>query len=109
MATFLFEDIVFGPVISRRLGASLGINLLPGNRKICNFNCIYCECGWTDETNSEINSWLAVVKKLKPELVMVYTIARDTPLETLSKVSADKLDHIAEEVRKLGIAVTVSY
>lgn len=259
MATFLFEDIIFGPVISRRLGASLGINLLPGNRKICNFNCIYCECGWTDETNSsrhnlpsrkelrsllelrllemkekgedldtitfagngeptihpdfpgiiddtinlrnqifpevkiavlsnssklddpevfsallkieqailkldsanantvgtlnrpagnysvekvirnlekfegrfilqtlfvngthegvvinnstdlEINAWLEVVEKLKPELVMVYTIARDTPLETLSKVSADKLDHIAEEVRKLGIAVTVSY
>ena len=47
MATFLFEDIVFGPVKSRRLGVSLGINLLPGNRKICNFNCIYCECGWT--------------------------------------------------------------
>ena len=52
MATFLFEDIVFGPVKSRRLGASLGINLLPGNRKICNFNCIYCECGWTDASSS---------------------------------------------------------
>jgi wyosine [tRNA(Phe)-imidazoG37] synthetase (radical SAM superfamily) len=50
MATFLFEDIVFGPVKSRRLGVSLGINLLPGNRKICNFNCIYCECGWTGES-----------------------------------------------------------
>lgn len=47
MATFLFEDIVFGPVKSRRLGVSLGINLMPGNMKICNFNCIYCECGWT--------------------------------------------------------------
>jgi wyosine [tRNA(Phe)-imidazoG37] synthetase (radical SAM superfamily) len=49
MATFLFEDIVFGPVKSRRLGVSLGINLLPGNFKICNFNCIYCECGWTGQ------------------------------------------------------------
>lgn len=49
MATFLFEDIVFGPVKSRRLGVSLGINLMPGNMKICNFNCIYCECGWTKE------------------------------------------------------------
>jgi wyosine [tRNA(Phe)-imidazoG37] synthetase (radical SAM superfamily) len=49
MATFLFEDIIFGPVKSRRLGVSLGINLLPGNNKICNFNCIYCECGWTGE------------------------------------------------------------
>jgi wyosine [tRNA(Phe)-imidazoG37] synthetase (radical SAM superfamily) len=49
MATFLFEDIIFGPVKSRRLGVSLGINLLPGNLKICNFNCIYCECGWTGQ------------------------------------------------------------
>lgn len=259
MATFLFEEIVFGPVKSRRLGASLGINLLPGNRKICNFNCIYCECGWSDKSSSERNelpsrdelrnllesrllemktngedlttitfagngeptihpdfseiiddtidlrnrlfpnvkiavlsnstklndpkifaslqkieqailkldsvfdttlgslnrpagnysqaevirnlakfngkfilqtlfvngshndieidnstdkelsAWLKVVKKLKPEQVMVYTIARDTPLKTLSKISAEKLDKIAEEVRKLGIPVMVSY
>lgn len=259
MATFLFEDIVFGPVKSRRLGASLGINLLPGNRKICNFNCIYCECGWTDKTSSkrnelpsrddlrkllesrllemksneeelttitfagngeptihpdfpeiiddtialrnqyfpevkiavlsnstllgdekvflslqkieqpilkldsvfdktlgalnrpsgsyaqedvirnlekfngkfilqtlfvkgthneavidnsteeELNAWMKVVEKLMPKQVMVYTIARDTPLDTLSKISPEKLDQIAEEVRKLGIPVLVSY
>lgn len=47
MNTFLFNEIVFGPVHSRRLGISLGINLLPVNKKICNFNCIYCECGLT--------------------------------------------------------------
>jgi wyosine [tRNA(Phe)-imidazoG37] synthetase (radical SAM superfamily) len=47
MGTFLFDEIIFGPVRSRRLGVSLGINLLPTKRKICNFNCIYCECGWT--------------------------------------------------------------
>lgn len=51
MATFLFDEIVFGPVKSRRLGISLGINLLPTNRKICNFNCIYCECGWTRQSD----------------------------------------------------------
>jgi len=49
MATFLFEDIIFGPVSSRRLGVSLGINLVPVNRKVCTFNCIYCECGWTSD------------------------------------------------------------
>jgi len=48
MATFLFDKIIFGPVYSRRLGVSLGVNLLPKYRKICNFNCIYCECGLTD-------------------------------------------------------------
>jgi wyosine [tRNA(Phe)-imidazoG37] synthetase (radical SAM superfamily) len=50
MATFLFDEIIFGPVKSRRLGVSLGINLLPVRKKICNFNCIYCECGWTGDT-----------------------------------------------------------
>ena len=49
MSTFLFDEIVFGPVKSRRLGVSLGINLLPVNRKVCNFNCVYCECGWTGD------------------------------------------------------------
>lgn len=53
MSTFLFDKIVFGPVKSRRLGVSLGINLLPTTRKVCNFNCIYCECGWTQ--NKEIS------------------------------------------------------
>lgn len=51
MATFLFDQIIFGPVKSRRLGVSLGINLLPSTRKVCNFNCIYCECGWTKSTD----------------------------------------------------------
>ncbi len=46
MGTFLFDSVVFGPVKSRRLGVSLGINLLPNDNKLCNFNCIYCECGW---------------------------------------------------------------
>ena len=52
MATFLFNDIIFGPVKSRRLGSSLGINLLPADRKVCSFNCIYCECGWTAKTGT---------------------------------------------------------
>jgi wyosine [tRNA(Phe)-imidazoG37] synthetase (radical SAM superfamily) len=47
MGTFLFDKIIFGPVKSRRLGVSLGINLLPADSKWCSFNCIYCECGWT--------------------------------------------------------------
>jgi wyosine [tRNA(Phe)-imidazoG37] synthetase (radical SAM superfamily) len=47
MATFLFDETIFGPVKSRRFGVSLGINLLPAGYKNCTFNCIYCECGWT--------------------------------------------------------------
>lgn len=49
MATFLFDNIIFGPVKSRRLGNSLGINLLPVNAKFCTFNCVYCECGWNSK------------------------------------------------------------
>ncbi|MCK4427172.1 MAG: radical SAM protein, partial [candidate division Zixibacteria bacterium] len=40
--------IIYGPINSRRLGRSLGINLLPATYKLCSFNCIYCQYGWTD-------------------------------------------------------------
>ena len=43
------EETVFGPIFSRRLGSSLGINLLPQKGKVCNFDCIYCECGWNKD------------------------------------------------------------
>jgi wyosine [tRNA(Phe)-imidazoG37] synthetase (radical SAM superfamily) len=72
MATFLFDNIIFGPVESRRLGVSLGINLLPATKKICNFNCIYCECGWTSDSKgvkgslpSRQDVYNALDKKLK--------------------------------------------
>jgi wyosine [tRNA(Phe)-imidazoG37] synthetase (radical SAM superfamily) len=259
MATFLFNEIVFGPVQSRRLGISLGINLLPLESKLCNFSCIYCECGFTDKllenethkmaspenvhsklentlltykaarkkidtitfagngeptlnpsfaeiiedtillrnrlmpetkiavlsnaslifrkevknallkvdynilkldssneetikkincpagnfnisrlieglcdftenltiqtlfikgdfngfyfdntTESELEGWLSVLNKIRPKLVMVYTIYRDTPVQSLEKISRQKLDEIASRVEQLGIPVTVS-
>ncbi|MFZ5941967.1 MAG: radical SAM protein [Bacteroidota bacterium] len=52
MPTFLFDRVIFGPVVSRRLGVSLGINLLPVDRKWCNFDCLYCECGLNPEPGS---------------------------------------------------------
>lgn len=45
MSTILFDEIIFGPLHSRRLGSSLGVNLLPYDGKVCSFDCIYCECG----------------------------------------------------------------
>ncbi len=259
MPTFLFDKIVFGPVKSRRLGVSLGINLLPTNIKVCSFDCIYCECGWTpkkygekvklptrgevkqkleekllemrtadglpdvitfagngeptlhkefagiiDDTielrnqlspktriavlsnattlhkkdvfnallkiedniqkldsafeetiqvldcprsgfdlaktveqlksfngkvtiqtlfvkgtfkeneidNSsdiEVSAWINLLGQIKPAQIMIYTIARDTPLDTLEKVSADKLNDIAEKVKAAGFPVQISY
>lgn len=256
MATFLFDKIIFGPVRSRRLGVSLGVNLLPNDAKICNFDCIYCECGWTmgatssklptrikvresmqkrfqqmranddaldvitfagngeptihphfaeiiddsialrneyfphariavlsnstmlhkpavvealkrvdqnilkldsgfdatiqllnqpkkpitvgqivdhlkqfdgnftlqtlfvrgiyngqpvdNATPRELERWVEIVNELQPKDVMVYTIARDTPIDTLKKVPQAELESIAERVRVLGIPVQVS-
>lgn len=48
-----FDDIVFGPIFSRRLGSSLGVNILPSKGKLCNFDCIYCECGWNKDGKSD--------------------------------------------------------
>ena len=42
----LFDSIVYGPIHSRRLGTSLGMELMPLEHKLCTFNCVYCECGW---------------------------------------------------------------
>ena len=49
MGTILFNHIIFGPIKSRRLGNSLGVNLLPKFGKWCSFDCIYCECGWNKD------------------------------------------------------------
>lgn len=258
MATFLFDKIIFGPVKSRRLGVSLGINLLPTDVKVCSFDCIYCECGFTPKeykekvklptrtevrtkleaklkemieagelpdvitfagngeptlhpefagiiddtivlrdkltpeariavlanatmnhkesvfnallkikdniqkldsafeetvklldaprgnfkldkivdgliafngkliiqtmfvrgtingqaidntTVEEVSSWLALLKKINPRQVMIYTIARDTPVDTLEKVSLEELNEIANQVRDAGFDVQVS-
>ncbi|MBW6534760.1 MAG: radical SAM protein [Mariniphaga sp.] len=259
MATFLFDEIIFGPVQSRRLGVSLGINLLPVNVKVCSFDCIYCECGFTPKkykekailptrqevkqkleeklqkmaadgqkpdvitfagngeptlhpefaeiindtielrnqlapkariavlsnatmlhkptvfnallkvedniqkldsafeetielldcprgnfnlqkvveqlksfngkvtiqtlfvkgefkgntidntTEKEISAWLVLLQKIQPKQVMIYTIARDTPIDTLEKIPAEKLDAIAAKVENAGFKVQVSY
>jgi wyosine [tRNA(Phe)-imidazoG37] synthetase (radical SAM superfamily) len=259
MATFLFDEIIFGPVKSRRLGVSLGVNLLPVNVKVCSFDCIYCECGFTpkkypekavlpsrtevrqrlehkllemaaenllpdvitfagngeptlhtdfaaiiddtvllrnqlapgariavlsnanmlhkrdvfnallkvedniqkldsafedtvklldcprgnfnlqkvveqlmrfegkviiqtlfvkgsfkgqvvdNSTDAEIEAWLKLLQKIGPQMVMIYTIARDTPVDTLIKVSHLELDSIANRVKSIGQKVQISY
>lgn len=254
--TTLYPSPIFGPVHSRRLGVSLGINLMPADGKLCSFDCIYCECGLNadhrptlprptrqevadsltevlktrheaeepldvitfagngeptlhpdfpaiiddtirlrniyfpeakvsvlsnataihkktireallkvdnniqkldticedyirlvdrpapsysvqntvenlckfhgkviiqtmfmtgsrsgvDNTSEEfIQPWLEALQKIEPEMVMIYTIDRETPVDGLSKASPDILDAIAERVRNTGINVSVSY
>ncbi len=68
---FLFDSIVFGPVLSRRLGVSLGINLLPTKRKACTFDCIYCECGHTPQNQGDalLPTVEEVVKELEKKFI----------------------------------------
>lgn len=74
------EETVFGPIFSRRLGTSLGINLLPEKGKICNFDCIYCECGWNKDGRN------------------------DTVIPTAAKVRAD-LENMLVRLQKQGTKV----
>ncbi len=79
MGTFLFDQPVFGPVKSRRLGISLGINLSPTHSKWCNYNCLYCECGWNP--------------LLKQETIL-------PSLEHIEQALKDKLSGMAERGEK---------
>lgn len=54
----LQEGIIYGPINSRRLGRSLGINLMPTTYKLCPFNCIYCQYGWTDAHTDEASAYI---------------------------------------------------
>lgn len=76
METSLFKTIIFGPIKSRRLGISLGVNLLPTDSKLCNFDCVYCECGWTDLKS------FPKIKFFEPEIIK---IALKEKLEELSE------------------------
>ncbi len=74
--TALFNDIIFGPIHSRRLGLSLGVNLLPTEAKLCNFDCIYCECGWNNDNQG--------VRKFNNKETVISQL-----VETLDKMNAE--------------------
>lgn len=76
MSTIIYPSPIFGPVHSRRLGISLGINLMPSDGKVCTFDCIYCECGFNSDyrphlprpTREEVSEALeAQLKKMVAE------------------------------------------
>lgn len=70
MSTIIYASPIFGPIHSRRLGVSLGINLLPGDGKVCTFDCIYCECGYNKDhrAHSKLPSREEVRKALEKRL-----------------------------------------
>lgn len=73
MPSSLFRQIVFGPIHSRRLGLSLGVNVLPAHGKWCSFDCIYCECGWNADGagDTSLPSMQEVSMALAQKLAMV--------------------------------------
>jgi hypothetical protein len=70
MSTVIYDSPIFGPIHSRRLGISLGINLLPKGGKFCSFDCIYCECGLNSErrTKNPLPTADEVVETLESKL-----------------------------------------
>lgn len=75
MSTIIYPSPIFGPVNSRRLGVSLGINLMPNDGKVCSFDCLYCECGFNADfrpkhkrpTRQEVKKALTEVLKKRHE------------------------------------------
>ena len=78
MSTIIYPSPIFGPVHSRRLGLSLGINLLPADGKVCSFDCIYCECGFNEDHRPELPlpTREEVAQKLEEKLQAMRTEGR---------------------------------
>ena len=82
--SILFHDVIFGPVLSRRLGYSLGINILPVNSKTCTLNCVYCECGWNPEGNFDavLGKHETIIRELEQRLIEIKE--KNEPLDVLT-------------------------
>ena len=78
------EETVFGPIFSRRLGSSLGINLLPVNGKICTFDCIYCECGWNKDGRDDTRLPKAAEVKEALEAKLIQLVKDGTPVDSIT-------------------------
>ena len=78
------EETVFGPIHSRRLGNSLGMNLLPVNGKLCNFDCIYCECGWNRDGRNDTRLPDAAEVRACLEKKLQECKAAGTPIDSIT-------------------------
>lgn len=80
----LREKTVFGPIHSRRLGNSLGLNILPENGKFCNFDCIYCECGWNKDGKDDQYLPKAYEVKVALEAKLKECAQNGTPIDSIT-------------------------
>ena len=78
----LFNSIVYGPIRSRRLGISLGVNLMPTTAKLCSFDCVYCECGWNQPVlHPQLPTRKQVRKALASSLI---SQSSDNPIDVIT-------------------------
>ena len=84
MQTVLFHSTIFGPIHSRRLGTSLGVNLMPNDGKICSFDCLYCEAGYNAQGagTTGLPSREEVAAQLEAKLADM--VAKGEPLDVIT-------------------------
>ena len=100
MSTVIYPSPIFGPVHSRRLGISLGINLQPADGKVCTFDCIYCECGFNKDRRPTLPrpSRQLVAQKLEEQLQKMVAEGRrpfrDPAVRALRNVRRFRMDRM---------------
>ncbi|MBR6549627.1 MAG: radical SAM protein [Paludibacteraceae bacterium] len=77
----LFPSIVYGPIRSRRLGVSLGVNLMPTTAKLCSFDCVYCECGWNQPVS---HPELPTREQVREALASSLIAQPDNPIDVIT-------------------------
>lgn len=79
----LFNEIAYGTIRSRRLGVSLGLEIMPLQHKLCTFNCVYCECGWNEPIQRPVLPTRAEVYEAL-ETKLRNMVAADEPLDVIT-------------------------
>ena len=109
MSTVIYPSPIFGPVHSRRLGLSLGINLLPADGKVCSFDCIYCECGFNEahRPNLPMPTRQEVAEALEQSLQQMQAEGRMP--DVLTKTEVEVLDEEEWTVARAGVEEAVQH
>lgn len=80
----LFDSIVYGPIHSRRLGVSLGMNLMPTDVKVCTFDCIYCECGFNQAVSPPTLPTREQVREALEQTLFPYSSTPQPPIDVIT-------------------------
>ena len=87
----LFNNIIYGPIHSRRLGTSLGMEIMPLEHKLCTFNCVYCECGWNEPVSHPVLPTREEIKAaLEEKLISLYSVSPQDGLSGEAGLSATR-------------------